>query len=77
MGIQAERFAMTQKAIEEGRTVYFCTPLRIYEISPKVAARFRKAGLEPVVYAGEHIYLRSGKSLLCADYCRIAFSKEA
>ena len=59
--------------IENGGTVYICTPLRKTYINKKVNERFKKAGYELIKEKNNSLYLASGKKFVCIDYCDFIF----
>lgn len=71
----AEKLALIDSALDAGRTVYLCTYTRATKITPKTRAKFQAAG-HPVLKVshdphGSSLWLASGRSYVCADYCAI------
>lgn len=66
-----ERMEAVVSAIESGKTVIFSTYTRAIEVSPKTLAKWRKNGHELFRADEKHLWMASGKSWTCMDYCRI------
>lgn len=65
------KLEMVEKALAEGRTVYFCTALRITKITPKNAAAWAAEGSPLVRVRNNELQIREGRRMVNADYCSI------
>ena len=65
----AEKLAWIDRRIAAGDTVYVTTYTRSTEITPKVAARFAKAGAALFkVDSTDSLFMARGNKFVCIDY---------
>ena len=67
----AERLQSWIDAISSGKTLYVATYAKCWKIDSKTVAKFSKAGMPVLKAKGESLYMASGKSYVCIDYCGI------
>lgn len=71
MATAQQKLDKINEALAEGATIYFSTMTRHYKITQKTVARFAKAGMPLLKVSGDSLYMASGRSYLCMDYCGI------
>lgn len=65
----AGKLAWIERRLAEGSTVYVSTYTRATKVTPKVAARWAKAGHDLFrVDAGDSLYMARGSRFVCIDY---------
>lgn len=66
-----ERLQSWLDAIANGSTLYVATYTKCWKIDSKVVAKFAKAGSPILKAKGDSLYMASGKSYVCIDYCGV------
>lgn len=67
----AQKLEMIRKAWAVGKTVYFCTALRITKLTARNAAKFESTGRPVVRVRDGSLQMVEGRRYVCADYCAI------
>ena len=68
----AEKLALINKALDQGRTVYLGTQLRAYKLTARVREHWAATGRPVIkVSASGSLMLGEGRRYVCADYCSI------
>ena len=71
-----EKIARLFESLASGLTVYVTTRLRIVKVTKKAVDAWDKSGNPLFVAKSNGAYMRSGKSLVCIDYCGIVIRDE-
>lgn len=72
MNSAQEKIESLLEHIKNGKTVVISTHTKATQITPKTLAQWEKSGHTLLKAAGNNMYMASGKSFVCIDYCNIS-----